>query len=59
MRATMWAVSPFERKATEQNEKVVADMDVCLNCTERKCKGDCAKAQIERRKNEISSKPKL
>lgn len=49
MRVTIRAVSPFERKATEQIEKVVADMDVCLNCTERKCKGDCAKARTARR----------
>lgn len=51
MRATIWAVSPFERKATVQNEKVVADMDACLNCAETKCKGDCKEARKIRRKS--------
>lgn len=49
MRETIRAVSPFERKAIHHNKKISADMDVCLNCTETKCKGDCAKAQTARR----------
>lgn len=49
LKSVIRAVRPFERKAAHRNKKNSADMDVCLNCAERKCKGDCKEARKIRR----------